>query len=205
MSVVHLIDTITEWAQTNICDIVKLKVPPENTEATDVGYKYALVTPVAFPMYVPTSEKLPPNVCSPIPSLCVRFLAGQDNMAKNDCNIEVQFCFSAWDTGTHGDDIYLSNGDGTYRKLDAEARKKYFRRNGDGWRDVWNFVDTALRAIESTARIGDYTIDRSAPIKYGPLTEQDSIPDYYPLWFAWVSFTVTHSIRRSNQDINNLL
>jgi len=205
MSVVHLIDTLTEWAQSNICDHVKLKVPPENSEATDAGYEYTLATPVAFPMYVPSSEKLPPNIHSPFPSLCVRFLTGQDDMSASNSSVEVQLCFSVWDPGLHGDDLLFPNGSGAFFKLSTEAKKDYFQRNGEGWRDAWNFVDTALRTVESAANIGDFILDRSAPVKFGPLTEQESIPDFYPFWFAWVSFTLTQPIRRNIQNLKNLL
>ena len=71
MSVVHLIDTLTEWAKDNICDKVRLKMPPGNEKPDDEGYEYNLVNPAVFPMYVPTEEKLPPNIHSPFPSICI--------------------------------------------------------------------------------------------------------------------------------------
>lgn len=58
--------------------------------------------------------------------------------------------------------------------------EEYFDRNGDGWRDAWNFVDIALREIESRTNIAGYEIDRSTPVKFGPLTEQEAIPDFTP-------------------------
>lgn len=185
-TVVHLIDTLTEWARINICDHVKLKQPPNDLEApTADGYDYTLVNPAAFPMYVPTSEKLtPPH--SPFPSLCVRVTGGEDSLAGSNRIVDVQFCFSTWDTGLHGKD-------------------GNFARNGDGWRDAWNFLDVALRAVESVTNIGGYAIDLKAPVKYGPLTEQESIPDLYPTWFAWMSFRVTCPLVRNNKDFKNFL
>lgn len=112
MSVVHVIDTLTEWARQNICEQINLKVPPENTAPDDSGYSYNLATPAAFAMYVPTSDKLPPGSHPPFPSLCVRFVTGQDVPADGGGSVEVQFCFSAWDPGTHGEDEFLPNGDG---------------------------------------------------------------------------------------------
>ena len=150
MSVVHVIDTLTEWARQNICEQINLKVPPENTAPDDSGYSYNLATPAAFAMYVPTSDKLPPGSHPPFPSLCVRFVTGQDVPADGGGSVEVQFCFSAWDPGTHGEDEFLPNGDGTYRRGKGGA----FWRNGDGWRDAWNFVDIALREVESVTNIG---------------------------------------------------
>lgn len=203
MSVAHLIDTVTEWARLNICDHIKLKMPPANTEANDADYDYKEVNPAAFPMYVPTSEKLPPNVHSPFPSLCVRFFAGEDTMATNKGAVDLQLCFSAWNPGTHGEEIFLPKGDGTFTKGGAVPYD--FSRDANGWRDVWNFVDIALRAVESTTRIGDYAVDHSTPIKFGPLTEQEAIPDFYPFWFAWVTFRVTYPLRRNNEDLQNFL
>lgn len=206
MSVVHLIDTLTEWAQWNICKQIQLKAPPKNEEdAVDEGYKYDLVTPTAFPMYVPTSEKLPPSIHSPFPHLCVRFVAGEDELPSNKGYVDVQFCFSTWSPGLHGKDIRKRTESGTWAQLSDEEAATFFRRTGDGWRDAWNFVDIALRAVESVTRIGEYTIDRATPVKFGPLTEQEAIPDFYPLWFAWVSFRVTYPLRRNIKEIQNLL
>lgn len=198
MSVVHVLDTLAEWARNNICNHVLLKLPPENTEANDEGYNYSLVNPAVFTMYVPTSEKLPPNIHSPFPSLCVRFIKGSDELSGNTGHLDVQFCFSAWDPGLHGPDIFQPNGDQTFQRQQVENSK--FVRNGDGWRDAWNFVDTALRAVESVASIGGYTIDRETPVEFGPLMEQEAIPDLYPFWFTWMSFRVNYPLRRNNEE-----
>ncbi|WP_306541988.1 hypothetical protein [Acidaminococcus intestini] len=205
MSVVHMLDTLTEWARQNICEQIKLKVPPENTAPDDSGYAYNLATPAAFAMYVPTSDKLSPGIHAPFPSLCVRFVTGQDVPAEGSGSVEVQLCFSAWNPGTHGEDVFLPNGDGTMHRWTGEDADAYFKRNGDGWRDAWNFVDIALRAVESVTNIGGYAIDRAKSVKFGPLTEQEAIPDFYPMWFAWVSFTVNYPLRRNIQGIQEFL
>ena len=87
----------------------------------------------------------------------------------------------------------------------GEEADAYFKRNGDGWRDAWNFVDIALREIESRTEIAGFAIDRSVPVKFGPLTEQEAIPDYYPFWFSWVSFTLSYPLRRNIRNIESLL
>lgn len=186
MSVIHLIDTVAEWARVNICDHVTLKQPPADLDApVDGEYEYKRVKPAVFPMYVPSQEKLPPNIHSPFPSLCVQFTAGQDEMNKRALrSVDIQLTFAAWNPGFH------SNND--------------FERNADGWRDVWNFVDVALRAIESASFIGGYTIDNSTPVKFGPLAEQEAISELYPYWFAWVSFRVTCPLQRNNKDLEDL-
>ena len=155
---------------------VKLKLPADNLEANDARYHYTLVTPAAFATYTPTTEKLPPNIHAPIPSLCVRILSGEDSLATNNGTAEIQMCFSAWDPGLHGADIFNPSKDkpGTWERWDTEEAKQYFKRNGTGWRDIWNFVDVALRAVESMPIIEGYRIEPNAPIKFGPLTEAGS-------------------------------
>lgn len=203
MSVIHIIDTLSEWAQRNICDHVQLKKPPANLEANDDGYSYEMVHPAVFPMYVPTSEKLPPQIHSPFPSLCIRFLKGSDELNGNSGHLDIQFCFSAWDPGTHSEDIVHAYGAVPYGEKGKQTAT--FERNGKGWRDVWNFVDTAIRAVESVTNIGGYTIDRETPVEFGPLTEQEAIPDFYPFWFAWISFRVNYPLRRNINELHQYL
>lgn len=206
MSIVHLLDTVTEWAQANICDKTLLKQPPADLEAAEDGaYKYTLVHPVAFPMYVPTAEKIPPNFHSPFPSLCVRVTQGQDDAANSNGAVDIQFCFAAWNPGVHGPDILKPVGYNSFRVWNEEEAHTYFQRTGGGWRDVWNFADIALRAVESVTNIGGYAIDMATPIKFGPLTEQESIPDLYPYWFAWISFRMTYPLQRNISSMQNFL
>ena len=208
MTVVTALDALTEWARENICSKIKLKVPPTDDQAPDdAGYEYQLTNPAAFTMYVPTKEKLPPAILSPIPSVCVRFVEGADDMSGGNGTISVELCFSTWDPGAHGKDIIMPNPDSPMepKRWSGPEADAYFRRNGDGWRDAWNMVDIALREIESATNIGSLVIDRSVPVKFGPLKEQESIPDFYPFWFAWVSFTVSYPIVRNIRGVENLL
>ena len=206
MSIVRVIDTLTEWAQANVCSQIQLKQPPADLDApTDAGYTHELVSPVAFPMYVPTSEKLPPGIRSPFPSLCVRVTSGQDELSASAGFVDIQFCLSTWSTGTHGEDILLPNGNGGHKRWTGEEAAAYFQRNSDGWRDAWNFLDVARRAVENVTNIGGYVLDRKTPVRFGPLTEQESIPDLYPTWFAWVSFRVNYPLLRNIKDTQDFL
>ena len=205
MSVVNLLDQVTQWVQTNICPKILLKVPPDDTEPNDRDYKNELANPVAFAMYVPTKDKLPPPIKSQFPSVCVRFMEGSDDLKESNGSIDIQLCFSAWNPGTHGADILRPNGDGTHHRWTGREASAYFERNGAGWRDVWNMVDIALRSVESITAIGGYALSRDVPVKFGPLTEQESIPDYYPFWFAWISFRLNYPLMRNNQDIQKYL
>ena len=203
MSVVHILDTLAEWAQRNICEHIQLKKPPDNMEAVDENYRYETVKPSVFAMYVPTSEKLPPSIRSPFPSLCVRFVKGTDELSGNTGHLDVQFCFSAWDPGTHKQDVFLPNGDAV--SDEKKLSHTEYERNGNGWRDVWNFVDIALRAVESVTNIGGYSIDKQTPVEFGPLTEKEAIADFYPFWFAWLSFRVNYPLQRNFEDLQQYL
>ena len=208
MTVVNILDSLTDWARENISPKISLKVPPDNDRAaTDAGWEHKRVNPSVFAMYVPTKEKLPPSIISPFPSICIRFVEGADNLASGKGSINIQLCFSAWNPGTHGEDVVLPNPDNALEPLkwDGPEADAYFNRNGDGWRDVWNMVDIALREIERVTNINGLVIDRTVPVKFGPLTEQESIPDFYPFWFAWVSFTVTYPIIRVIEDVEEYL
>lgn len=199
--IVSVIDTLTEWAKKNICSQIRLKVPPENDAAMDAGYSYQLEHPEAIPMYLPPSDKLPKGIRFVNPSLCVRFMKAGDSAATDKGYVDIQFLFSVWDPGDHGKDVYLPNRDGTYRKQDDPN----FEKGSSGWRDVWNFVDIARRALESAASINGLAIDKGTDIEYGPITEQEAIVDFYPFWYSWLSFRVTYPLMRNNEDIEKYL
>lgn len=201
MTVVEIIDTITEWARQEICKKIKLKCPPEDTQANAEGYDYKLVHPACFSLFVPTKDKLPPTVISPIPSICVRVIEGEDNMSAQKGALTIEFCLSTWDTGIHGKDVLEPIGSNRFKISDMEG----YQKDGGGWRDAWNLLDVVLRELESISSIGGLQIDRTSPVKFGPYTEQESIPDFYPFWFAWVRFKVTRALVRNIKDYGDLL
>lgn len=205
MSVTKILDDIRDWVEKVVCSQIQLKVPPDDTEPMDKDYDHTLATPLAFSMYIPTKDMLPPPVRSVYPSVCVRLIDGSDNLTDKSGSINIQLCFSAWNPGTHGTDVLRKQEDGTFRKWTGPEARDYFQRYGDGWRDAWNLVDIARRAVESTTTINGHEIDISTPVKFGPLTEQDAIPNYYPFWFAWVNFTLKYPLLRSNPNLQNFL
>lgn len=205
MTIATILDLVTQWVSETICPQIRLKVPPDDAaEPNDHDYEYLLANPVAFPMFVPTRDKLPPPVRSPFPSICVRMLDGADDIAADSGHVNIQLCFSAWNPGTHGADVLVPDG-GSFTRWTGPAANAEFQRNGDGWRDVWNLVDIARREVESMTNIEGLVIDRTVPVKFGPLTEQEAIPDFYPFWFAWMTFTLTYPVVRNLRDCENLL
>ena len=74
-----------------------------------------------------------------------------------------------------------------------------------GWRDAWNFVDTALRLIENAEYLGDLRVIKEKGITFGPVTEQDAVPDFYPYWFAWAEFSIEETLTRNPKSYQHLL
>ena len=75
MSIVNSIETVRGWLNTEVCPLVKLKLPDDN--ATDASYPYKLVNPAAFSLFVPSKDRTPPKVAAPIPSVCVQLTQGE--------------------------------------------------------------------------------------------------------------------------------
>lgn len=206
MTLVDILDTITKWADREICSKIKLKIPPEDIkESNGPGYQHQFITPACFPLFVPTSEKIPPSILSPTPSLCVRIIKGEDDMVTNMGNIVVEFVFSVWSLGTHGPDILLPQENHTLRQWTGEEAEAYFERNYDGWRDIWNWIDIALRAIESHLNIDGIEIDRSTNVKFYQFEIDGVIPELYPFWYAGIQFQVKRPLMRNIIELQDLL
>lgn len=204
MSIVNSIEIVREWLTDYVCPLVKLKLPDDNV--TDASYPYKLVHPAAFSLFVPSKDRTPPNVAAPIPSVCVQLVKGDDDMIGSTRGIKIRLCFSAWDPGYHGPDIFIPKEVSGIKiqQYNQEAAAS-FEKNGEGWRNAWNFVDTALRVIENAEYIGELRVMKEDGISFGPVAEQDSVPDFYPYWFAWAEFSVEEALTRNRKTYDHLL
>lgn len=212
MPVVNTIALLTQWVQENICKGVKLKMAPQNDEPTDQAYEYKLVEPKAFPFFLPTADRLPPNVESVFPSICVRMVAGNDNLVRNKRQMTVQLCFSAWDNGLHSPDWmqFDKKRPWKFTQVYEEGEKSDFQKDTSGWMDTWNLVDKSLREIEindslQLSKDVSVRVMKENGIKFGPFAEQDAIPDFFPFWFAWLEFSVEESLFQPMQNYELLL
>lgn len=205
MSIVNSIEVVRGWLDANVCPKVKLKLPDDN--ATDASYPYKLVNPAAFSLFIPSKDRTPPKIHAPIPSVCVQIVQGKDDMIASTRGIKIRLCFAAWDPGYHGPDIFIPTGDGsgTYVQQYNEEARAFFQKNGEGWRDVWNFVDTALREVENTEYMDGLRVVKEEDITFGLFAEQDSVPDFYPFWYAWVELTVAETLTRTQASYDHLL
>ncbi|MBS6773407.1 MAG: hypothetical protein KH240_12755 [Faecalibacterium prausnitzii] len=180
MSIVNSIEIVREWLDSTVCPMVQLKLPDDS--ATDASYPYKLVNPTAFSLFVPSKDRLPPKVPAPIPSVCVQIVEGTDSLTMSSRSIKIRLCFSAWDPGYHGPDIFKPKGDGS-----------------------GTYIQQALRLIENAEYLGDLRVIKEKGITFGPVTEQDAVPDFYPYWFAWAEFSVEETLTRNPKSYQHLL
>lgn len=193
MTLVDSIDKVTDWLRDNVCSQITLKVPDDYKNDADYGVQ--MVTPAAFPLYVPGKDRLPPSVPAPIPSICVQLMEGSDDLLTRKRELKIRLCLACWNPGTHGAELYHARpnadalGGYSFYKVEGEAAKTY-ARNMDGWRDAFNFADLVLRQLEGTEYIAGHRLVKESGIKYGLFTEDGNIWDYYPYWHNWITFTL---------------
>lgn len=164
MSMANLIDNLTEWVQNEICNKMELKKP---SARGDSGYEYELVHPTAFPCYCPPQDK---TVLPSSPSITVQVDSFEDDLA-NECVVSVAMIFSVWNTGVHDN---------------REGRR--FEKNHDGWRDLWQLIDTARNAIRESFSVAGYELKSN--ISGRPLSGDSAIMGTYPYFFGEVTFTI---------------
>lgn len=205
MTIVDTVETIRQWLEENVCPLVKLKLPDD--DHTDESYPYKLITPGVFSLFVPTSDRLPPKIAAPIPSICVSLVQGADELIKSSREVKVRLNFAAWDPGYHSSDLLFQSGKsgGELVKQYNEEASKAFQKNDLGWRDVWNFTDTALREIENAERLGGVRLIKEKGITFGVFSEEKATPNFYPFWFSWIEFSVESSIARTSKSYEALL
>ena len=198
MTIVKMIDSVVEWINENVCPNVEMKLPPEDGKADNKKYEYRLVNPCAFPLYLPPKDKLPPAAAATFPSVCVQLEFGTDTPNNRELNLTLSF--GGWNPGVHTDDWLIPEGS------EEPPDKDTLSRLSEGWRELWNFVDYTITAIESTGFLGDdVEVMAHEPIEFGCYKDQDSIPSYYPFWFAYRKFKVRSIILRNDQELLNLL
>jgi hypothetical protein len=211
MTVVETINALTAWADANICEGVKLKKRPDGGKdfPTSGDAPVELVKPASWPLFVPTAERKSPRGTAPtIPSLCVEIMPpAKDDPQRTTRTMTVRLSLAAWNPG-------VQEVDGP---IDAKGFTEPDAPNGDapayeptmdGWKDVFNFLDAALRAVETTDRIGDeLRILHEEGFEWGPFEDPDfrEPVNLYPYWFAWVSFKVEAALLRSRPNLDGLL
>lgn len=210
MTLTTIIDNVAKWAQESICNGLKLKLPDD--DRNDEGFPGETVTPTAFPMFVPAKDRLPPNVAAPIPSLCVQFKEGKDQLVDGKRTVKLRISLATWSPGEHGTEYVVPEPDPTkpggnrYHRRTGEDLASY-TRNMEGWRGVMNFADRALEAIESAEFIAGLRLVKEGDgLSYGSFTQEGQIWDFYPYWFLWIDVTLECGVVHKTPDAyQNLL
>lgn len=181
MAVIKQLDKLKNWLETEICPQFKFKQACD--ENVDDTYPYILVNPNVFILYVPPTELI--GEANRVPSICIQFDDGNESMTSAGGVLNIRLQFATFSPGEH--------------------TSYSFTRNTEGWRDVWNLVDHIMKKIRDTELIDDIRIIKENGIKYGPISDQGQIPNFYPYYFAWMSFSVEYGIPSSKAQIRNLL
>lgn len=210
MTIVQCIEKVTDWLNESVCPKIKLKLPDDKQNGKD--YKLETANPTAFAMYQPGKDKLPPGVVAPFPSVVVQLLEGSDDMTAKNGRMKLQLSFTAWNPGKHTKEltgalkasISASSGDLNV-KTEGITTEQTFTRDAEGWKDVWNFVDRALREIENAEYMNGLRVVKELPITYGQFQQEGQISDLYPYWGAWVIFTIEHGLARTGAAYSQYL
>jgi hypothetical protein len=215
VTITDTIEKITTWAAENICKGITLKVPDDDVMDADKNLTLADVNPAAWPILVPVKSSSPIASAPTIPSLCVQVLPpASDNMKDGKRIVPIRFTLSAWNPGKYWIDTFSvsekdAKGPGLhmYSRGDEDAREKGFVPAQDGWRDVYNFLDISLAALEKADVIGNgIRILHEEGIEWGPFEdEQKNLLDFYPYWFLWLSFKAEIGLIRTREDIAKFL
>lgn len=166
MTTINNLEVVADWLREEVCSNLTFKKPNDDNVGCD--YDYTLVHPDVHILYAPTKDILPEKRLV-APSILVQFDNQRDFPKQSKGLMHFTLGFSIWNPGMHDNGMY--------------------ERNGEGWRDVWNFVDYTKDAIEKTELIKHIRVRLDEGIETGPAKVQGAIADYYPYWFAYLNFT----------------
>jgi hypothetical protein len=181
---VSLIDNLTEWLQTKICNELQFK---KASMVGDRNYKYELVNPTAFPCFCPPQDKTNLPVS---PSVTVQVDGIADDL-DDESVVNVALVFSVWNPGEH----------------DNSGETPRFTKNLDGWRDLWRFIDKTRKGIRHDLSIAGYRLINGT-MNARPLSGESAIMGTYPYYFGEITFaleTIESTATSRNEDIRNLL
>lgn len=176
------LEIIANWLKEKVCSQLTYKKP--NDENNDNTYEYQLVNPDVHIVYIPPKDIIP-ETRHVSPSIVVQYDNNKTFPKESKGMINIRLGFSIWNPGLH------SSGD--------------YERNVDGYKDVMNFVQYVEDALVKEELIGPIRIRLEDGIESGPLKEQGVIADYYPYWFAYLTFTGEYCKSAVHKKYDHLL
>lgn len=204
MTNTEIIEGLRDWVDETICGKALLKAP----EDSSVGAGVRLVKPAAFALFVPAKDRIPPGVAAPIPSVCVQVMEARDRLAEHRRVMKIRLAVACWNPGRQSGEIFVPHDDETApfdRAYSRGESAESYARSLDGWRDLWNFMDVALREIENAEFFAGVRLLAEQDIEYGPFIEEGAIWDYYPYWNSWISFQIEAGLVNNRKTYKDLL
>lgn len=174
-TIMKILDDTRLWAEKELCSTFKFKVQPKEGFEDD-NYEYKREFPKAYTLYPDLKQKYP----------SVTIQISESNLGGGVGITQLTLLFAIWNNGTHFYD-------------DADVMN--YLENQDGYKDVWNWVDLSLNKILKTEYIGDYIrIRHEDKVKVAPIKESGTIPNYYPVFGASISFNVEHTAQQVQDE-----
>lgn len=200
MTIISVIDTITEWLNENVCGRLAFKKAPPVDRPDGEYYEHEIVPPKAWQIYKPALDiaKFFDYDC---PCVVVQPITVKVSPASlSVSSIRVRFSYLTWSPGEHIEDVYDLMPD--TRTVFApqigefEQRTRYDFRpdesgckiDDDGWRDVFNFLETTLDTL-AKKEISGLSIDPSEEIYATPYDEESVSTYFWPYHFARLEMT----------------
>ena len=205
MTVVDSINAISHFLKKEVCDKVEFLLPPKD-RLDGKNYKPQYVHPSVYPLYVPKNNTMEPNALSVLPYISVQFMEGSDDIPASQTETKFMLEFAIW---RPGDYEFISNAkllnvttvaDSTKMSFEADMSNEFIR-NHNGWMDVWNFVEVTKKTLLRKVVVADkMSLKLNEKVKYGVYSKDGAVFDFYPMWYAWMSFTMTHLLQVVEKD-----
>lgn len=183
MKVEHIMNDLTQWCQENICDKVHFLKPDERNAGT--GYTPEWINPTAFPMFIPSKDMLPPDVQTKYPAMCVQLIDGEDDLKEKKMSLDIRISLAIWNPGT-------------YKVNEA---KYELTRDTSGAKEILRFLDFTKETLNKNMYIEGCRIDRDTPMKFGFFTQEETLVNAYPEWYAYITFRMTCGMAASRNNI----
>lgn len=165
MTTMNILEAIQGFLQNNVCNEIKLKKPSDKNVNT-----FELVNPNVFILNLPPKGNLPEGIESAIPCIIVNFDEGVAE--SNAASLNIRLDIAIYSPGFH-------SIDGNNVKFDP---------NGEGWRDLVNFIDKIKDTIEKHQVLNNLMLEY--PIKYGTYQKEQQNPDLDPYFYGWITFPI---------------
>lgn len=186
MTTVLAIEAIANWLNERVCP--KLLFKRANDLHQDDSYPFEEVHPKAYAMFYP--DGMMPEEEKGRPFILVTPAKGNRKVIQKTDRMSVQLTFRTWNPGTH-------------KEENAEGAP--YRKNTDGWKDVWNLLDWTLREIENVQYLNGLRFVASEGVEYGPMVKDGQFVDEYPYFSAYATITVEWPIVRTEEPFAEML